>query len=146
MVRMSKLDAPNIAKISPPPSRILPVMQKIKDAYLSWHGYYRELPKGHRYSIGSRIDSLFVETIEAVAAATFLSREEKLPYVRLATKKLDALTILLMILWETKSLDNKKYITLSTKLEEIGRNLGGWNGQIVKQNSPAKNNSGMGEK
>ena len=41
-----------------------------------------------------------------------------------------------MVLWETKSLDNKKYIVLSEKLEEIGKMLGGWNGQIQKQNSP----------
>jgi len=32
-----------------------------------------------------------------------------------------------MILWETKSFDDKKYITLSVMLEEIGKMLGGWN-------------------
>lgn len=35
-------------------------------------------------------------------------------------------------LWETKSLDNKKYIALSEKIDEIGRMLGGWNGQLTK--------------
>ena len=43
-----------------------------------------------------------------------------------------------MILWESKSLDNKKYIAISLKLDEIGRNLGGWSGQLAKQNSPVK--------
>ena len=43
-----------------------------------------------------------------------------------------------MVLWETKSLDDKRYIALSEKIEEIGRMLGGWNGQFVKQNSPVK--------
>ena len=116
----------------------MPVLNKVKDAYLLWHGYYRELPKEHRYSIGLRVDSLFVDIIEAIAAATFLSREEKAPYVRLSIKKLDALKVLLMMLWETKSLDNKKYIALSIKLDEVGKNLGGWNGQLTKQNSPKK--------
>ena len=51
-------------------------------------------------------------------------------------RKTDALKILLMVLWETKSLDNKKYIAVSEKLDEIGRMLGGWNGQLTKQNSP----------
>jgi len=81
---------------------------------------------------------LFIEIIEAIAAASFLSPQEKSPYVRLAIRKLDALKILLMILWESKSLDDKKYIALSVKLDEIGRNLGGWNGQLIKQNSPTK--------
>ncbi len=115
----------------------MPVLAKIKEAYLLWHGYHLTLPKAHRYSLGVRIDSIFIEIIETVAAASFLSRGEKLPYVRLAIRKSDALKILLMVLWETGSVDDKKYIALSAKLDEIGRNLGGWSGQLLKQNSPA---------
>ena len=112
------------------------MLQKIKSAYLLWYGYYKTLPKTHRYSLGKRVDNLFAEIIEAVATASFLAKGEKLPYVRLAIRKTDALKIFLMILWETKSLDNKKCICLSQKIDEIGRMLGGWSGQLVKQNSP----------
>jgi len=80
---------------------------------------------------------MLVELIEAISTAGFLSREEKLPYVRIAIRKLDTLKILLMVLWETKALDNKKYVALSLPLDEVGKMLGGWNGQLVKQNSPA---------
>ncbi len=96
------------------------------------------MPKTHRHSLGQRIDTLFVEIIEALAIASFLVREEKLPYVRLSIRKVDTLKIFLMMLWETKSIDNKKYIILSEKIDEIGRMLGGWNGQLQKQNSPNK--------
>lgn len=116
----------------------MPVIQKIKTLYGVWLQYYQTLPKTHRYSLGRRIDSIFVEAIEAMAAASFLGREEKLPFVRLAIRKTDTAKILLMVLWETKSLDNKKYIALSERLAEVGRMLGGWNGQLTKQNSPAK--------
>lgn len=74
--------------------------------------------------------------IESVARASFCARQEKLPFVQHAIQKLDALKILLMVLWETKSLESKKYIALSEKMDEIGRMLGGWNGQLIKQNSP----------
>ena len=77
--------------------------------------------------------------IRSPHSAAFLSRDEKLPYVRLAVRKVDALKLLLMILWETKSLEPKKYVALSKRVEEIGKMLGGWSGQIKKQNSPAKN-------
>jgi hypothetical protein len=90
------------------------------------------LPKLHRHSLGQKIDTLYIETIEAVAQASFLCREEKPPYVRLAIRKTDTLKILLMVLWETKSLDNKKYGALSEALDEIGKMLGGWNGQLNK--------------
>lgn len=91
------------------------------------------IPKIHRYSLGSKIDTLFIETIEAVATAVFLSKEEKLPYVRYAIRKLDTLKILLLVLWENQSLDNKKYLALSEKLNEIGKMLGGWQGQLKKK-------------
>ena len=119
--------------MAPPPARILPVLSKVKDVYLLWYTYYQDIPKLHRHSLGLRIDGVFVEIIEALAAASFLGPTEKHPYVRLAIKKLDALKILLMVLWETKSLIDKRYIALSLKLDEIGRNLGGWSGQLAKQ-------------
>ncbi len=116
----------------------MPLLHKIKDVYFIWYGYYNILPKIHRHSLGARIDTLFIEIIEAIAVASFLSREEKSPYVRVAIRKLDTLKILLMILWETKSLDDKKYIALSSPIDEIGKMLGGWSGQLSKQNSPIK--------
>ena len=108
------------------------MLERVKSVYLAWYSYYQTLPKVHRHTLGQRIDTLFVEVIEAISVASFLKREEKQPYVRLATRKVDTLKVLLMVLWETKSLDNKKYIALSVKIEEIGRMLGGWNGQLSK--------------
>ena len=107
-----------------------------------WYGYYQILPKPHRHSLGQKIDSLFVEIIEALAIAGFLKKEEKLPCVRIGIRKMDTLRILLMVLLETKSIDNKKYLALSVKLEQIGKMMGGWVGQLTKldpkQNSPVK--------
>jgi hypothetical protein len=113
-------------------------LHKLKDAYILWHTYHQTLPKIHRYSIGQRVDTFFIETIEAIALASFLSPQDKQPYVRLAIRKIDTVKILLLILWETKSLDTKKYVALSAKVDEIGRMLGGWNGQLAKQNSSRK--------
>ncbi len=116
----------------------MPLLQRVKTVYILWYEYYQTLPKLHRHSLGQRIDTVFVEIIESIAIASFLSKEEKLPWVRLAIRKVDTLRILLMILWETKSLDDKKYIALSAPIDEIGKMLGGWNGLIQKQNSSSK--------
>lgn len=89
---------------------------------------------------------MLVEILETISTASFLDKSKKLPFVALAIRKTDVLKILLMILWETKSLDTKKYIFLSQKIDEVGRMLGGWNGQLLKlaeiqsgkENSPDK--------
>ena len=65
-----------------------------------------------------------------------MSPEEKLPYVRAAIRKADTLKILLMILWENNSLRDNPYLSLSLKIDELGKMLGGWSGQLKKKNSP----------
>lgn len=88
--------------------------------------------------MGQKIDNIFIELMEMVAVASFLTKPEKPPYVEIAIKKSDTLKILLMILWETKSLETNKYLALSVKIDEVGKMLGGWKGQLEKQNSPDK--------
>lgn len=82
---------------------------------------------------------MFIEIIEMISSAAFSSKSEKIPYIKIAIRKLDTLKILILVLWESKGLDNKKYIAISEKLHEIGKMLGGWYGQVNRQenkNSP----------
>jgi len=76
--------------------------------------------------------------MEMVSAAAFLPKQEKLPYLRIAIRKFDTIKLLLLVLWESKSLDNKKYAALSAPVDEIGKMLGGWQGQIMKNSTPPK--------
>ena len=108
------------------------VLEKIKSAYILWHSYHDTLPKTQRYSLGNRIDKIFVELIEAVTTASFLSQETKLPYILLSIRKLDTLKIFLMILWETDTLEDGKYVILSLPLDVAGKMLGGWRGQVER--------------
>jgi len=76
--------------------------------------------------LGSKIDSLFTETIELIIKASYSSKGEKLVYLLKASAKFDLLKFFLKVSWEIRALDNKKYIRLSEKLNEIGKMLGGW--------------------
>ena len=73
-----------------------------------------------------------------VASASFVRKNDKVIYLRTAIRKLDTIKLLLNILWDTRSLDTGKYERLSVPLYEIGKMLGGWLGQVEKQNSPTK--------
>ena len=70
-----------------------------------------------------------MEIIENIFIAQHKTRDQKSIYLNKASDKLDILKFLLQIAWEIKELDNKKYILLSEKLNEIGRMLGGWQKQ-----------------
>lgn len=115
-----------------------PLLQKLKDIYLLWHTYFKSLPKEYRFSLGLKIDNICIEAIEMISGALYVKKEEKTLYIKVAIRKTDTLKLLLLMLWETKSLDNKKYLAISEKIDEIGRMLGGWLGQTTKQNSSTK--------
>ena len=109
----------------------LPIVQKLISAYKLWQNYLPNFPQTVRYTLGSKIDSVFIETIENVFMAAHAprlerERESKSVFLKNATKNLDLLKFLLQIAYQTKALDNKKYITLSEVLYEIGKMIGGW--------------------
>jgi hypothetical protein len=111
----------------------LPILSKAADAYKAWHGFLPSLPRHSRYTIGTKIDGLFVDTVELILTASYAGREEKLPIIIQAGNKLDSLKLFLQIAWELKALDNKKYLTVSNPLSEVGKMLGGWRKQLQKE-------------
>ena len=114
-------------------SSLLPIVKHIKDSYLTWFNYFQKLPKIHRYTLGLKIDTIYVEIIENLSAASFLKSNEKQAFINTSIRKNDTLKVLMMVLWEAKSIDNKKYIILSKQLDEPGKMLGGWLSHLTKQ-------------
>jgi hypothetical protein len=112
----------------------LPVLQKLIAAYKIWQEFLRPFPKTSRYTLGEKVDSLFLEVIEFAFLTAQFYMGKKLPYIRKAILKLDMLKFFLQITWEIKALDNKKYIILSEYLNEIGKMLGGWLKRLSREN------------
>jgi hypothetical protein len=115
----------------------LPIVTHLIGAYKLWHGFIPHIPKDSRYTLGSKIDNLFIETSESVFIASYLGKDQKAPYIQKAAARLDLLKFFLQILWEIGALDIKKYIAISEKLDEIGRMLGGWLRQTTNRNPSA---------
>lgn len=102
------------------------VIQRLVSTYKLWHEFQNNFPKKSRYTLGAKIDSLFIDILELLLIASYLGKEQKLPLLQKAGGKLDVLKFFLQISWELKILDNKKYILLSGQLNEIGKMIGGW--------------------
>src|SRR3989338_6668010 len=126
---------PSHTQKNTPPLRILTVVEKLTAAYKLWHETLRLFPKETKYSLGEKIDTLLVETIEAALTAVFLPKEQKRPFVHKAIVKLDTAKVFLYVSWELKSIDTKKYVAVSEPLAGAGQQLGGWHNQLIKQNS-----------
>ena len=114
--------------VPPPrqPHKLLPITSHALTTYKLWHGYRNDFPKSLRYTIGEKIDSTFVSILESLFIAGYQNKNEKLPTIIFATKKTDLLKFFIRVSWELHALDDKKYIAISEKLEELGRMIGGW--------------------
>ncbi len=123
--------------MSPPPIGNLSILQHLINSYKAWNELRHHLPKQTRYTLAEKVDILFIETLECIFKAQYASAHEKLIILKTANSKFDTLKFFLQLLWETKSLSNRHYELLSAQLAVIGKMLGGWLKQSLKQNSPA---------
>jgi hypothetical protein len=115
-----------IHHLRPPPSGNLSILEHLVASYKLWHEIKSHIQKSSRYTLGEKIDNLFIETLELIFIAQYLSKPQKLPALEKANTKFDALKFFLRILWEIDDISKKQYLVISEKLNEIGRMLGGW--------------------
>lgn len=84
------------------------------------------IPKGARYTIGTRIENKFLDLLELTYITYFTEKEKKSEKLSECILVLDTLKFLLTVGWEVKVISNRHFEQISIKLEEIGRMLGGW--------------------
>ncbi len=118
------------------PLTTLPILQKITLAYKLWHDTLPHIPRLTRYSLGEKINDLFIEVSELILTASYTAKEQKGPIIQRASVRLDTLKFFLQIGWELKALDNKRFAELSQPLVEVGKMLGGWQKQAVTTQTP----------
>lgn len=91
-----------------------------------WITILPHIPKGGRYTIGTRIEQRFVHVLELSYSAYFTEKEKKAAKIMDCIHSLDILKYLLHVSWEAKYISHKQYEELATKLNEVGKMLGGW--------------------
>ncbi len=104
----------------------IPLIQKLFELYKLFHQFVIKFPKSDKYTLGQNIERNTLELIEitlACSTANVLIRKEKL---LLASSKLDLIKLLVRLAYEVRALDQKSYIQLQEKLQEIGKMIGGW--------------------
>ncbi|MEK7625267.1 MAG: four helix bundle protein [Patescibacteria group bacterium] len=91
-----------------------------------WHNFLPHVPRLTRYTMGVKIDNLFIELLEITFTAKYAKREDKLTFLKELSKKLDNLKFFITLLWEAKGLEAGQYGQLSQKLTTAGKMSGKW--------------------
>ncbi|MCX6722783.1 MAG: four helix bundle protein [Candidatus Staskawiczbacteria bacterium] len=124
--------------LSPPPARLLPVLEKAKVVYKKWMEMHRNIERTARFSIGTRIDNSLLDILELLRRAVYTPIDKKIILLNEASIKIDTSRFFLQILWETKLISSKQYISIETDIQDLGRIIGGWKKGLVIKTSTEK--------
>lgn len=107
------------------------LIQKLKSIYCDWSIIQKNIPKIHRYSLGIKIDTNIIVLIEY--CFVLISTKDILLLTKIIAK-IDMLKLLIQILFDVKGIDQKTYIRINEKIEEVGKIVFG-----IKRNLENKN-------
>ena len=113
------------------------ILSRIKEGYLIWLNILPHIPKCSRYTIGTRIENIFLDLLELSYTTYFSEKEEKAHKLSECISKLDILKFFVSIIWEAKLISHKQYEELATRLDEIGKMFWGWKKSL---DTPKKKN------
>lgn len=102
------------------------ILSRVKEGYLIWASIVPHIPKGPRYTIGTKIENKFLELLELSYIAYFTQVEKKFEKVTDCILVLDTLKFFISVAWEGKFISNTQYETIVLKLDEVGKMFGGW--------------------
>ena len=108
-------------------SKDLPIIQKTYDLIVWYIPHLNRLPRDHRFMLGDRIITGLYDLLRELILARY--EKEKLPRLESINGQLDQLRYQTRLLRDFDLLDLRRYQFVAEKIDEIGRNLGGWIGQ-----------------
>ncbi|MDE1970036.1 MAG: diversity-generating retroelement protein Avd [Patescibacteria group bacterium] len=104
----------------------IPIFKKTYELYKTLYSYRNTVAKQDRYILWQRCETIMLDIVEFLLAASQSTKMEKLPILEKTSVKLNLLRVLVRLSKEVKAIDAKKYIILQEHIDEIGKMLGGW--------------------
>jgi hypothetical protein len=104
----------------------LPIINKTYEAYKLIVVLNSKLEKRWRFTLGLNLENSLLECMEILVMAKSAPKTLKAGYLLKAVAKLEVCVLKLRLLLELELVNETKIFQLQSKLEEIGRMLGGW--------------------
>ncbi len=112
----------------------LPILHKLCELYKIFYGYLKLFAKPDRHALGAKCEMYIISALELLLQAGYSGKEQKLLLLKQASVKLDCLKYFIRLACDLEIIDRKKYLILQNQMQDIGRQLGGWQ-RSEKENS-----------
>src|SRR3990167_814250 len=115
-----------------------PILKHTFDLYKELYGYLKTLSKKDQYLLGKQIEEHVLKFLELILMAAGMQRDRKLEILEQANGKYEVFKVLIYMAREMQLLDNKKYLSLEGKAQEVGMQVGGWIRSLRKRKASFK--------
>ncbi|MGD1904282.1 MAG: diversity-generating retroelement protein Avd [Geitlerinemataceae cyanobacterium] len=106
------------------PNSELPVIQQTYDLVKWYVPILNRLPRSHKFALGDRMVAGLYDLLEGLVAARYAT--QKLAIVQPLTGRVNVLKYQTRLLLDFRLVEARRYEYASRKLDEVGRQLGGW--------------------
>jgi len=104
-----------------------PLFQAVYKLYLAWYRRCQTIPKKDRFTIGQKAENTLLEIMTLVVSAYHtkdsVRKREILSQINI---KVEGIKILFRLAKDVKAIEQRPYIDYESRLQEIGKMLGGW--------------------
>lgn len=111
----------------------MPVVSKLKEAYLAWQAALPHVAKTHRQTVAARIDAALLDALESAFSASYLPPVQKLSALTRSITRLDVAKFLLLVGWEARAITNAQHLQIAKLLVEASKMLMGWKSYLEKK-------------
>ncbi|PIY02121.1 MAG: hypothetical protein COZ21_15805 [Bacteroidetes bacterium CG_4_10_14_3_um_filter_31_20] len=108
----------------------LPVYKKTYDLLLDLFNLSSNLTKAYKYTLGERIQLEAIETIVNIYKAN--AGIEKLQFISKSREHIEIIRLIVRILHDTKQISLKRMVVINKIIEEISKQLVGWQKYCTK--------------
>src|SRR3989344_344209 len=126
----------NVSSNTPP--QTLPVLEKSKGMYKQWMEIHRNMERSARFGIGNKIDVLFLRILELLRKSMYAPINKKVILLEEVSDNIDSFRFFFQLLWETKLVSSKEYISFGVEIENLGKIVGGWKKGLINKTSAMK--------
>lgn len=103
-----------------------PIFQKTYELYKSLHLLRNDVPKSERYALWQKIENSSLELLEILLQTGQSNGNSKAVLLARMSNRIDIMRVFIRLAFETRAVNQEKHLALQSRLDEIGRMLGGW--------------------
>ena len=104
----------------------IPLFQKIYNLYRLIDHFTPDIPKAKRYTLWQLCEQEVLKLLKDLIGTSHQMGDKRVQALLIMSQRVDLLKVFFRLCKDTKTLNEKNYLSVESLLQEIGKMVGGW--------------------